>query len=69
MPKIVPGYDPATPLTSRQQDILIGSLLGDGNLQRLSSGRARLQWDHSVNQAEYSWWKYDEFANFSSITN
>ncbi len=64
MPNVVPGYDPATPLTSRQHDILIGSLLGDGNLQPLSSGRARLRWDHSVKQAEYLWWKYNEFANF-----
>lgn len=64
MPNLVPGYDPTTPLTSRQRDILIGSLLGDGSLQPLSSGRARLRWDHSVKQAEYLWWKYYEFANF-----
>lgn len=64
MPNVVPGYDPATPLTSRQHDILIGSLLGDGNLQSSVSGRARLRGDHSVGQAEYLWWKYAEFANF-----
>ncbi len=64
MPKMIEGFDSATPLTSRQHDILIGSLLGDGNLQPLDSGRARLRWDHSVKQAEYLRWKYSEFANF-----
>ena len=47
-------------LTSKQQQILIGSILGDGNLSgNWSKTNYRLKISHSVKQSEYIWWKYE----------
>ncbi|MFH1959250.1 MAG: LAGLIDADG endonuclease [Patescibacteria group bacterium] len=50
-------------LSNLQQQVLIGTLLGDGHLER--SGKfVRLKIDHSEKQSEYVWWKYQIFKNF-----
>ena len=53
------------PLTKRQRDIVVGTLLGDGCLER--NGRfVRLRTDHSPKQKEYVFWKFDQMHNFTS---
>jgi recombination protein RecA len=46
-------------ITNRQNAIIIGTLIGDGCLER-NGKYARLRIDHSINQKEYLWWKYNE---------
>jgi superfamily II DNA or RNA helicase len=45
-----------------QYQVLLGSLLGDGHLQTLPSGRYRLGVTHGVGQREYCSWKADMFG-------
>jgi len=55
------------PLTARQHQILVGTLLGDGCLER--NGRhVRLKVDHGADQRarEYVLWKYDELRDLAS---
>jgi len=49
------------PLTSRQQAIVLGNILGDGHIQ-LSPNKqtARLRFTHSIKQAEYVDWEFKE---------
>ena len=49
-------------LTSKQKEVLIGTLLGDGILE-LNERYPRLRIDHSVKQKEYVEWKYRIFCN------
>ncbi len=52
-------------LSTLQQDVLIGTLLGDGHLER--DGRyVRLKIDHAWEQRAYVWWKFDIFSDLSS---
>ena len=52
-------------LTIRQQEILIGALLGDGRLEcRSLQGRARFRVHHADSQRELLFWKYLEFKEF-----
>ncbi len=47
-----------------QHDVLIGTLLGDGHLDR--DGRyVRLKIDHAWKQAAYVWWKYQVFRDLT----
>lgn len=46
-------------LTSEQREILIGSLLGDGNLSATSGGSARFTESHCKRQEAYLLWKAD----------
>ena len=48
-------------LTKRQQDILIGSILGDGYIYR----QGKIQIEHSVEQKEYLFWKYQELQSLA----
>jgi hypothetical protein len=48
-------------LTKRQEDILIGKILGDGCLE-LNSSHTRVKFDQSIKQKEYIFWLYKEFA-------
>ena len=49
-------------ITNRQQEILIGSLLGDGRLEcRSVEGRARFRVHHADSQKDLLFWKYKEF--------
>jgi recombination protein RecA len=52
-------------LTSRQREILVGLLLGDGHLEKQNAlGWARLKVEHSVRQIEYVTWKYSEWSGW-----
>lgn len=52
-------------LTQRQQDVLIGTLLGDGCLE-INGKNVRLRVDHSVIQKQLTDWVFNEFQGFSS---
>lgn len=61
--KAIPWEDKK--LTVRQQEILIGSLLGDGRIEcRSLQGSARFRVHHADSQRELLFWKYDEFQDF-----
>jgi len=50
-------------LTSRQRELMLGLLLGDGHLERQNAkGWARVE--HSVRQTAYVTWKYAEWAGW-----
>lgn len=49
-------------LISKQREVLIGTLLGDGVLE-LNKRYPRLRIDHSIKQKEYVEWKYKIFRN------
>lgn len=52
-------------LSAFQREVLIGTLLGDGHLER--NGRhVRLKVDHAVAQKEYVWWKYHAFQSHAA---
>ena len=53
------------PITLRQREILIGSLLGNGHLAKTTRGYA-FRVNHGLMQKEYVDWKYQEL---SSLTN
>lgn len=51
-------------LSPKQKEVLIGTLLGDGTLER--NGRyVRLRVDHSIKQDAYVEWKYKVFHNLA----
>lgn len=52
-------------LTDRLRSILVGSMLGDGNLRRSGTNTARYQEHHSVKQHEYLLWKAEEWGVFT----
>lgn len=52
-------------LSTRQRDILVGLLLGDGHLETQNAGRSyRLKVEHSVKQRDYTLWLYHEFQEW-----
>ena len=51
-------------ISSREEEILIGTILGDGHLRMLKTG-ARLEMMHSEKQKEYLVWKYEELKRFT----
>lgn len=53
--------------TKRQQEIIIGSLLGDGHLAKTTRGFA-FRANHGINQSEYVHWKHKELVNFTNST-
>jgi Ni,Fe-hydrogenase I cytochrome b subunit len=50
-------------VTKRQKEILIGTILGDGYLQKTGKRNARLKLEHSERQRDYLWWKYEQLRN------
>lgn len=52
-------------LTKRQQDILIGSLSGDGCLE-VNGKNVRLKVDHNIKQKQLTDWIFNEFREFCS---
>mgnify|MGYP001560882335 FL=1 len=52
-------------LTRRQEEILLGTLLGDGFLENRGTANSRLQIRHSIKQKEYVDWLYKELANLT----
>ncbi|MEO8637697.1 MAG: LAGLIDADG endonuclease [Candidatus Taylorbacteria bacterium] len=51
--------------TKRQQEIIVGSLLGDGHLVKTTCGYA-FRVNHSIKQKEYVDWKYRELKIFTN---
>lgn len=52
-------------LTRRQQEIIVGTLLGDGHLETQDRGRTyRLKIEHCDAQTEYLLWLYQEFKSW-----
>ncbi len=52
-------------LTTRQREILVGTLLGDGHLESQNNGRTyRLKIEHGIAQREYVMWLYEEFKDW-----
>lgn len=52
-------------LSKRQKEILIGTILGDGHLEK-NGCNVRLRVDHTENQKNYLEWMYLEFKDFVS---
>jgi len=50
-------------VTKRQREIIIGTILGDGYLQKTGKRNARLKLEHSERQRDYIWWKYEQLKN------
>ena len=51
-------------LSAIQQEVLVGTLLGDGRLEcRSKSGSARLRIHHAESQRDYLFWKFHVFQN------
>lgn len=49
------------PLSKRQEAIVLGNILGDGHLQLSPNQKTtRLRFNHSMKQADYVKWQYDE---------
>lgn len=61
--KVLTEYKKSLELTPEQKDVLIGSILGDGNI-RILKKQAFLTISHSEKQLEYVWWKYKIFQNW-----
>lgn len=60
---VVLGSSVSKPLSSRQDAILIGNILGDGHLQLSENGKkTRLRFNHSIKQSEYVEWQYKELG-------
>jgi len=50
-----------SPITPRQEAIILGNILGDGHLQLAPNGKkTRLRFNHSMKQAQYVEWQYNE---------
>lgn len=55
-----------TPINKKQQELIVGSVLGDGCLYREGKGLYKLSFGHCEKQKEYFLWKYamlDPFVN------
>jgi hypothetical protein len=50
-------------VSKKQREILIGTILGDGYLQKTGKRNARLKLEHSEKQKDYIFWKYEELKN------
>ncbi len=50
-------------LSLRQKSVLIGTILGDGYLQKTGKENARLRLEHGFRQKEYLFWKVAELGN------
>lgn len=51
-------------MTSKQKAVIIGSILGDGFLQKTGKNNARLRLEHGLKQKEYLMWKCQILENF-----
>ncbi|MBI5122857.1 hypothetical protein HZA75_03280 [Candidatus Roizmanbacteria bacterium] len=52
-------------MRQRQKDLIIGKLLGDGNLENRGTANSRLQIRHSLKQKEYVDWCYKQLKEFT----
>jgi len=63
--RIIEEYKKTLFLTSRQKEILVGSLLGDAHLEpRYKLGSATLRIEHGYKQKDYVNWRYKEFKEW-----
>ena len=63
--RIIEKYKNNLFLTTRQKEILIGTILGDAHLEKLYTPElSRLKIEHSYKQKEYVDWFYEEFKNW-----
>lgn len=63
--KVIEEYKTGLRLTSIQREVLIGLMLGDGNLETANNGRTyRLKIEHSTTQREYLEHLYNMFKDF-----
>ena len=51
-------------MNKQQKSVIIGSILGDGFLQKTGKNNARLRLEHGIKQKEYLIWKYQILGNF-----
>ena|SRR3989344_732869 len=62
---VIENYKTTLSLTQRQEEILIGTILGDGHLEKLYTPESsRLKVEHSYKQKDYVDWLYGEFKNW-----
>src|SRR3989344_5591215 len=62
---VIENYKTTLSLTQRQKEILIGTILGDGHLEKLYTPElSRLKVEHSYKQKDYVDWLYEEFKNW-----
>lgn len=62
----IKAYKKNLKITSRQQEILMGTLLGDAHLETQDKGRTfRLKIEHSIKQKDYVDWLYQEFKELT----
>jgi|SRR3989338_1015464 len=62
---VIEDYKTTLSLTKRQEEILIGTILGDGHLEQLYTPElSRLKVEHSYKQKDYVDWLYQEFKNW-----
>ena len=61
----IENYKKTLKLTSKQRQIIIGKLLGDGHLETSNNGKTyRLKIEHSFKQKDYVDWCYKEFKDW-----
>lgn len=53
-------YRRATRLGSSEMSVLVGTLLGDANLQVVGNQFPQLKMGHCLAQEEFIWWKYEQ---------
>lgn len=51
-------------ISSTEKDIIIGTILGDGYLQKTGEKNSRLRLEHGVGQKEYLFWKVNKLNRF-----
>lgn len=62
---VIENYKTTLSLTKRQEEILIGMILGDGHLEELYTPElSRLKVEHSYKQKDYVDWLYGEFKTW-----
>jgi hypothetical protein len=67
--KQIEEYKKTLKLTSKQREILVGLILGDGHLETLNNGKTyRLKIEHSLKQKEYLDWLYSNFKEWINKT-
>ena len=63
--KVIEEYKTGLRLNSTQREVVIGLMLGDGNLETSNSGRTyRLKIEHSITQREYLEHLYNAFKDW-----
>lgn len=56
--------------SNRQYSLIVGTLLGDGNLNISKGGKnARFSCEHGIKQSDYCKWKYEELKSIGATFN